>query len=53
MTVRPQHLTVSPDGDRINFIQYWAGRFLVAVLGTYGFRKPKDMSEEVSDALSR
>jgi hypothetical protein len=43
----------SAEGDRINFFQYWGGRFLVAVLGAYGFRKPKDMAGEVSDALSR
>jgi hypothetical protein len=43
----------SADGDRINFFQYWGGRFRVAVLEVHGFRKPKDMSEDVSDALSR
>jgi hypothetical protein len=43
----------SADGARISFIQYWAGRFLVAVLGVRGFRKPEDRSDEVASALSR
>jgi hypothetical protein len=43
----------SADDNQINVIQYCSGRFLVAVLGVYGFRKPKDRSEEVADALSR
>jgi hypothetical protein len=36
----------SDDGDHINFTQYWAGRFLVAVLGAYGFRKPKNIPKK-------